>query len=167
MEAARLEPRARLRMKRLLPALMMMCCLFLGSCSKTYKDIKVTSFDIVSITPKGLDAVDAVIDVGIDNPIMGFELFNAVASVKMKGVECIQLFSDQLVLEGHSEKVYRIPLHGKLSSSFNPLELLTIVKDMDFSQFTMDAKARVNLRGGIGKDIDIKDIKLEKFLKKQ
>ena len=31
----------------------------------------------------------------------------------------------------------------------------------------MDAKARVGLRGGLGKDIDIKDIKLEKLLKKE
>ena len=157
----------KLNVKKCIPVLLALCMLLLGGCAKTYKDIKVTSFDIISISPTGLDAVDAVVDVGLDNPIVGFEVFNAVASIKLSGEECMSIVADQLVVEGHSEKVYRIPLHGSLSPSFNPLELLKLVKDMDLSKFTMDAKARVGLRGGLGKDIDIKDIKLEKLLKKE
>ena len=157
----------KLNVKKCIPVLLALFMLLLGGCAKTYKDIKVTSFDIISISPKGLDAVDAVVDVGLDNPIVGFEVFNAVASIKLSGEECMSILADQLVVEGHSEKVYRIPLHGSLSPSFNPLELLKLVKDMDLSKFTMDAKARVGLRGGLGKDIDIKDIKLEKLLKKE
>lgn len=153
-------------MKRKLNILALALLCVLCGCSKSYKDIKLTSFEIISIMPRGLDAVDAVVDVGLDNPIMGFEVFNALGTIKINGQECLSVVADQLVVEGHSEKVYRVPLHGTLAPGFNPLGLLSLVKDMDMSQVTVDAKARVGLRGGIGKEIDMKDIKLDKLLKK-
>lgn len=151
-------------MKKNIIVLLLALVCFACSCTKTYKDIKVTSFDIISITPKGLHAVDAVVDVGLDNPIMGFDVTAAKGVLKMDGRECLIVTAPEFSIEGHAQKVYRVSLQGTLSPGFNPLELLTIAKDMDFSKFSLDAKAHVGLLGGIGKDIDVKDIKLDKFL---
>ena len=138
----------------------MVCTLALTGCSKTYKDIKITSFEVISITPKGLNQVDALVDVGIYNPIVGFEVTDVLGVLKMDGARCVNITADQLMVSGKSEKVYRIPLHGELEPGFNPLSLLKVAQTMDFSGFTADVNGKVSMRGGLGKNIAMKDLKL-------
>lgn len=145
-----------------LAAFFMLC-----GCAKTYKDIKVTSFDLVSVSPRGLTKVDVMIDLGLDNPIVGFEVFDACGVVKLDGEPALTVTSDQLVVAGHASKVYRIPLQGEIASGFNPLGLLSLAKEMDLSRFTADISAKVSLRGGVGKKIDMKDVPLGELLDKQ
>ena len=152
-------------MKRIISICMtLLALLLMAGCSKTYKDIKVTSFDIINIVPQGLTKVYAIVDVGIDNPVVGFEIFDASATVKMDDVPALTLNCDQLVVQGNAIKVYRIPLDGKLESGFNPLQLLTLMQDADFGRFKVDLCARVNLRGGVGKVVEYKDMPLEKLI---
>lgn len=138
--------------------------LLVSGCAKTYKDIKVTSFDLVSVTPQGLTRVDALIDVGIDNPIVGFEVFDANGLVKLDGEPCLSITADQLVVQGKTAKTYRIPLNGVIADGFNPFQLLTLFKNLDMSRVTVDLSARVNLRGGVGKVFEFKDMPLDKML---
>ena len=138
----------------------MVCVLALTGCSKTYKDIKITSFEVISITPKGLNQVDALVDVGIYNPIVGFEVTDVLGVLKMDGQRCVNITADQLMISGKSEKIYRIPLHGELEPGFNPLSLLKVAQTMDFSGFTADVNGKVSMRGGIGKNIAMTDLKL-------
>ena len=153
-------------MKRLIP-LFLLCITLICGCSKGVSDIKVTSFDIVSLTPQGLSAVDAVMDVGIDNPLIGFTLSDIKGIVKMDGTPCMTITSQPVTLEGKSDKVYRIPLTGVLSGAFNPFQLLDLVKDKDLSRFKVDATAKVILPGGISKNLEFKDLAVEKLLNSQ
>ena len=153
-------------MKRVI-ALLSVCLLLLCGCSKTYKDIKVTSFEVISITPRGLNQVDALVDVGIYNPIVGFEVADVLGVLKMDGTPCVDITSDQLMISGKSEKIYRIPLHGELEPGFNPLSLLRVVQTMDFSAFTADISGKVSIRGGLGKNIEMKDLKLGELATKK
>lgn len=152
-------------MKRVI-AILCFCILILSGCSKSYKDIKVTSFEVISITPKGLNQVDALVDVGIYNPIVGFEVTDVLGVLKMEGDPCVRISTDQLTISGKTEKVYRIPLHGELEPGFNPLSLLKVVQTMDFSSFTADVNGKVSLRGGIGKTISMTNLKLGELEKK-
>ena len=145
-------------MKRLI-TILFFCALILTGCNKSYKDIKVTSFEVISITPKGLNQVDAVVDVGIYNPIIGFEVTGLFGTLKMDGESCVNISSDQLMVSGKTEKVYRIPLHGELVPGFNPLSLLKVAQTMDFSSFTADVEGKVSIKG-VGKTIAMKDLKL-------
>lgn len=145
-------------MKRLI-TILFFCALILTGCSKSYKDIKVTSFEVISITPKGLNQVDAVVDVGISNPIIGFEVTDVLGTLKMDGEPCVNISSNQLMISGKTEKVYRIPLHGELVPGFNPLSLLKVAQTMDFSSFTADVEGKVSIKG-VGKTIAMKDLKL-------
>lgn len=155
-------------MKRIARFLICLSAVFaLCSCAKTYKDIKVTSFDLVSVSPRGLTKVDALIDLGLDNPIVGFEVFDACGVVKLDGEPALTITADQLVISGHCTKVYRIPLQGEMAPGFNPLGLLSLAKEMDLSRFTADISAKVSLRGGVGKNIDMKDVPLGKLLDSQ
>ncbi len=152
-------------MKRI-TAILCLCILILSGCSKTYKDIKVTSFEVISITPKGLNQVDALVDVGIYNPIVGFEVTDVLGVLKMDGEPCVNINTDQLTISGKTEKVYRIPLHGELEPGFNPLSLLKVAQTLDFSGFTADVNGKVSLRGGIGKTIALKGLKLGELEKR-
>lgn len=152
-------------MKRI-TAILCLCILILSGCSKTYKDIKVTSFEVISITPKGLNQVDALVDVGIYNPIVGFEVTDVLGVLKMDGEPCVNISTDQLTISGKTEKVYRIPLHGELEPGFNPLSLLKVAQTLDFSGFTADVNGKVSLRGGIGKTISLKGLKLGELEKR-
>ena len=75
-------------------------------------------------------------------------------------------YMEDISLEGRAEKVYRIPVRGVMGDKFNPFQLLTLYKNADFSQFTVDASAHAGVFGPVGKDISIKDLSLEKLLEK-
>lgn len=151
-------------MKRVI-SLFVLCALLLSSCTGKFQDIKLTSYDIVSISPKGLSSVDAILDLGIDNPAMPLNLTEIKGVAKMNGETCLELTADDVRLEGRSEKVYRVPLHGVLGGNFNPFQLLTLLKSADLSQIKVDVSARAEVGCGIGKNIEIKDMSLDKLLK--
>lgn len=153
-------------MKKLIIALCISASLLCG-CSNSFDDINVTHFDIISVTPRGINELYAMIELGIKNPMMSFTLQDLEGTIKMDGQPCIRLGADQLIIDGNSDKVYAIPVKGKLSDDFNPWQLLELMQDQDFSRMTVDATAKVSLRSGIGKNIVIKDMPLEKLLKQE
>lgn len=152
-------------MKKLLLILSVCITLFAG-CGSSVNDIEVTTFNIISITPRGATELYATVELGIRNPMMAFTLQDMEGTIKMDGQPCIRLTADQLIVDGKSDKVYVIPVKGKLMDGFNPWQLLDVLKDYDFSKLTVDVSARVSLKSGVGKDVAIKDVSLEKLLMK-
>lgn len=141
--------------------------LLLSSCGNKVKDISVTSFNIVSIAPQGLTGITALVEIGIHNPTVGFEVTNLNAIIKMKGQEMIYLSADQLMVEGHSEKQYDIPVKGRLADGFNPFQLLKLLSnEADIEDMTLSISARPALRGGVGKVVEINDMPLKKLIDK-
>jgi len=146
--------------------LLIAAAVLVSGCAKSYKDIRVTSLKLVSVSPRGITGIDVLVELGIDNPIAGFEVFDLSGILKMDGKPCLNITADQLVVQGSSSKVYRIPLVGELDGSFNPLMLVTLFQNMDPTRFTADISARVNLRGGVGKVIELKDQPLDILLER-
>ncbi len=141
--------------------------LLLSSCGNKVKDISVTFFNIVSIAPQGLTGITALVEIGIHNPTVGFEVTNLNAIIKMKGQEMIYLSADQLMVEGHSEKQYDIPVKGRLADGFNPFQLLKLLSnEADIEDMTLSISARPALRGGVGKVVEINDMPLKKLIDK-
>ncbi|MCQ2181603.1 MAG: hypothetical protein MJY50_06075 [Bacteroidales bacterium] len=151
-------------MKKLL-TILCVCTALLSSCSGGVKDIRLTSFDIISVTPRGLNELYAMVELGIHNPMVAFTLEDARGVIKMEGQPCIVLSADQLLVDGNKDKVYVLPVKGRFDETFNPWQLLSLLKDKDFSRFTVDVSAKVSLRSGIGKDIVINDMPLDKLLR--
>lgn len=98
---------------------------------------------------------------------MAFTVQNVEGTIKIDGNPCIVLTSDQLLVDGNTEKAYLVPVKGRLSNDFNPWQLLDLLNEKDFSKLTVDATAKVALRSGIGKNIVVKDMPLDKLLKKE
>lgn len=138
--------------------------LVMSGCAGSVKDIKLTSFDIVSLSPRGFTGVDALVELGVDNPAVSFELFDMSGFVKLDGVPCLRLTADQLVVQGKCSKIYSVPVKGQLADGFNPFSMLTLFQNADLSRITVDLSARVNIRGGLGKNIELKDLPLGKIV---
>lgn len=148
--------------------LLLALALLLAGCKgKGIKDIKVNSARIVSVTPEGLNGLTALVEVGVHNPTVAFELTDITGLARFKGQEALQVKADQLIVSGHTDKVYRIPVQGEIAEGFNPLQLVRLVADENaFDDLTITVKGKVALRGGIGKKIEIKDIPLSSLMKK-
>jgi hypothetical protein len=155
-------------MKRFTFLLLLIPLLLLSGCKgKGIKDISVTSVRLISITPEGFNGVSALIEVGIHNPTIGFEVTNLTGVAKFQGQDALSVHADQLMVPGHSDALYRIPLQGSIADGFNPLRLLRLLsKDGSYEDVTFDVYARVAARGGLGKNIEILDIPLSSMLSK-
>ncbi|MBP5719897.1 MAG: hypothetical protein J6W82_02380 [Bacteroidales bacterium] len=141
-----------------------LAALCLTSCGKSFKDIKVTSCDVVSVSPKGLTSFDAELNLGVDNPASQITLSQMNATVKMDGAPCLYLTADDVTVAPRAEQTYSLLLHGLMDSNFNPFTLLSLIKQPDLSAMTIDLTFHGALKCGIGKDFEYKDIPLTNLL---
>ena len=154
-------------MKRYLRLFVIALAVFCAcSCAKSFQDIKVTSCDIVSLSPRGLTSIDATVNIGVDNPTVQVTLTRMNAVLKMDGIPCLLVTADDVTLDAKSEKVYPLLLHGSLDSEFNPFQLLTLLQQPDLEPMTIDVSFRGKLRSGLGKDFEYTDIPLKELLGK-
>ena len=160
-------------MKRLFVVLAIVVTLLSGCRGRSFRDIKVNSLEIVSLSPHGLRDIDAVVRLTVYNPAVGFELTDVLGQLKYKGEEAIIITADQVMVTGKAEKTYTIPLHGTIADDFNPFQLLNLMnssggeKKINLDDVTLDLSLRPALRGGIGTTVVKKDIRISDFLKKQ
>ncbi len=138
--------------------------LCLSSCANSFKDIKVTSCELLSLSPKGLSALDAAIAIGVDNPTVQVTLTNMYALVKMDGEPCLHVTADDVTLSPRSEEIYNIDIHGNIDGSFNPFQLLTLLQGSGLEMVTVDVWFRGVLKSGFGKDFEYKDIPIKDLL---
>ena len=138
----------------------------LASCTKSFQDIKVTSCKLVSVSPRGLSAFDAVVEVGVDNPAKQITLSKAYAKLKMDGEPCLHLTADDVTLAARSEQVYSVTLHGTMDGSFNPFSLLSLLEHPEMETLSIDVSFRGALKSGLGKDFEYTDIPLKDLLGK-
>ncbi|MBO4565964.1 MAG: hypothetical protein J5695_01915 [Bacteroidales bacterium] len=155
-------------MKKLAGILLtLLAAVLLSSCCKSFQDIRLTSCDLVELSPRGLSSIDATIEVGVDNPTVQVTLTGMDATLKMDGSPCLHLTADDVTLEPRTEKVYSILIHGAIDGNFNPLQLLLLLNQPNFLEpMTADVRFRGVLKSGLGKDFEYTDIPLKDLLDK-
>lgn len=144
----------------LIAALAVFCT---GCCTGSFKDIKLTSCELESITPRGLSAFDAVINIGIDNPAPQVTLSEMSAVIRLHETPCMYLTADDVTIAPKSEMVYTAFFHGSLAEGFNPFALLPLLQQPDLEGLTIDLGFRGTLKSGLGKyfeytGIPVKDL---------
>ena len=140
--------------------------LFSG-CADRLKEIEITSFKILSFAPQGLESMAAHVEIGIDNPSMAFELSEIKATVKFKGQDALYLSSDGLIVDARCARSYNLLLNGKCAEDFNPFSLLQLIGNKaNKSDITISVQAYVSLRGGLGKNIEYKEMTLDQILER-
>ncbi|MBO6168852.1 MAG: hypothetical protein J6O51_02660 [Bacteroidales bacterium] len=152
-------------MKRVLKLITISLAVILaGACSKSLKDITITSCDVTSISPRGLSAFDATLDLGVNNPSVQFTLKKMNATVKMDGAPCLYLTADDVTIAPRSENVYTLIVHGTMDQGFNPFSLLTLLQSPGLEPVTVDVSCFGALKSGLGKNFEYKDLPLKDLL---
>ncbi len=134
--------------------------LMASSCAKSLKDIKVTSYEITSFSPRGLTSFDATVDLGVDNPSVQFALSKVKAVVKLDGAPCLHLTADDVTVAPRCEQVYPLVLHGTMDEGFNPFSLMTLLRSPGLEPLTIDVSFYGALKSGLGKQFEYKDLPL-------
>ena len=73
------------------------------------KDISLTSVGIQYIVPTSARSMDAKLELGINNPAMGFAVQEVTGTVRYNEKELAHFMTGPLQLEGKSEQVYELP----------------------------------------------------------
>ena len=148
------------KLARILRIMVLALCLpALAGCSSV-KDIEVTSCSIMSLSPSGLKALDAVLALGIKNPIMAFRIENLSGEIK-RGEGGFATFSaGDLPVQRKCERVYPLSCSGSIDRSVSLMDLLKLAASKDFTDFTVNLNVKIKLKCGIGTTLHFKDIKV-------
>lgn len=145
-------------------AVLFILLLPLVSCTQKFKQVRVTSCDIVSFTPKGLRSAEAVVSLGIDNPAPSFVVRDLEMVIKDEGSRICVLTADTVAVERQSVREYKVPCAARMES-LSLMEILEFAGKSDFSDFTADVTANVATGKGAGRRIEFKDIKISDLFK--
>lgn len=152
-------------MKKLSIIFLAFAALVLSSCAGNFKDIRVTSCNLKSIKPSGFSAVEAVLEIGIDNPAPEIHLTDIVGAARYKGDPCLELSAGDIVLKKRSEQTYTVVVNGALSKGFHLVQFLSMIGEDDGLEFiTADISCHAALASGIGKDIGYNDIPIKNLI---
>lgn len=149
------------RLAYIIPALVVLLASLTGCSASKYKEIKLSSFDIESFNLESSKVINFTALVGVNNPAPQFKVDTAYATVKAGGRDLIFLSTANVTVDAEKDSVYRVPIKGTLAQGINVLYVLGALKESGEEAITADIDAKLTLRGGIGKTIEYKDVKLE------
>lgn len=140
----------------LLAAMLVAC-----GCGK-FNEIRITSARIVSLTPSGLRAVDAVLEAGVDNPAMAFTVAYARGTVYYDGEPLLDYSAEPVTVKRRSSGTYQVNARGTLANGVSVLQVLGIAGKLDVNRFTVDIDATLKA-GGRKKDISLRRVPLARI----
>lgn len=151
-------------MKRLahtITALTVLVSVLSGCSVSKYREIRLSSFDIESFNLESTKVINFTALVGVNNPAPQFKLDTAYATIKAGGRDLVHLSTANVAVDAQKDSVYRVPVKGILSPGINVLYVLGALKEGAEEAITADIDAKLVLRGGIGKTLEYRDLKLD------
>lgn len=145
-------------------SVLLLISLALVSCGRT-KDIRITSYSLVSVSPRGFRAVDAVLALGIDNPAMAFTISDLEGTVKNDGEPAATFTAEPVSITRKSSEIYEVPCHAALDSGITLADAIKLVSSKDFSPYTVDVSFQVKTKSGISKVMKYNDLKISDLIR--
>lgn len=143
-----------------LAAAIILCC---TGCSN-FRNIRISSAEVTSVSLKGLTSLYAGLDVTVDNPARTIEIMSAEGIIFQSGKELGTFSLEPLTIPGRS--VSTIPAKGSLRlTGLSPLSIMAQARDLDISVFSVDLNIKARFGKGPGKNFTVKDIPLEQLIK--
>lgn len=137
--------------------------LILGSCAKV-KQVGVTSFELDSITPKGLRALTVKMAVGVHNPANEITLSEISGEAVVSGKVIGNVAMAPVVLTARKDSTYKVKADVTLAEGVSVLEVLALAKNKSaIENGTANIYAKAKLKGGPSKKIKMEDVPLKKL----
>lgn len=138
--------------------------LLLGSCAKV-KQVDVTSFELDSVTPRGLRALTLTMSVGVHNPVNEITLSEISGEAVLSGKVIGNVAVDPVVLTARKDTSYTVKADLTLAEGVSVFEVLALAKDRSaIENGTANVYAKAKLKGGPSKKIKMEDVPLKKLL---
>ena len=138
--------------------------LLLGSCAKV-KQLGVTSFELDSVTPRGLRALTLTMSVGVHNPAKEITLSEISGEAVVSGKVIGNVAVAPVVLTARKDSSYMVKADLTLAEGVSVFEVLALAKDKSaIENGTANVYAKAKLKGGPSKKIKMEDVPLKKLL---
>ena len=140
--------------------------LLLSSCGGMNKvrNLRFTSFRIVSFSPRGLRSADAVLKIGISNPSDDLIVRDLEGVVRKNGTPLARLTGEDVLINGPKIADYTLPCVLALENGVSVVKLIGIIGEGDFSAYTADVTFRLT-SGGTTRKVKIKKLKLSDIIR--
>ena len=136
-----------------------------ASCGR-FEDIRINSCRLSSATPRGFTAVDAVLDVEIDNPATSFTISDIQGEVLRDGVDSVIFVNGGPVdVKKRSVQTYQVPCTATLGRSMGLLDFLNILNNNEYEGLTLELQMDASLKNGIKRQINMGPFSVEDLLK--
>ncbi len=139
--------------------------LLLAGC-RDYRDIRVTSCSIESLSPHGLRSAGIALCVGVSNPAREIRLSDMEGTVRLGG-EALGTFNAEPVVipaKSFSEVDVDAQVHADASMSF--MQAISLFSRLDPKECTVDISLTVKIKGGLRKRLSFKNVPVMDFLRK-
>lgn len=136
-----------------------------GSCKKV-QDIRVTSFEIMSLTPRGFKGLDISVLVGVDNPAKTVTVSEIEGQIKHSGKVIGNVAADPFSLTAKSSEKYNLKANVSLAQGAGIKELMMLASPNGLDECTVDVSAKVTYGKTAPMTLKKKDIPLKKLLDK-
>ncbi len=130
-----------------------------------YKDIRLTSCGLKSVSVVGLREADLNLDAEFFNPASSVSVMYLNGTVFRNGVELAQISADPFVVEGRSEKAaVTVPVNVQLSRSVSLLGSLSLLSGLDVRDLSADVELKIKTRG-LTKKLKFKNVSVADLLR--
>lgn len=154
--------------KRISYRLLLLVCvaiMSLVSCNKI-REIRPTSFELVSVSPKGFYSADVDFKLGIHNPALQIGFSDIFAEVVLNGKVIGNVSVAPFVMEAKSDKVYDMNALLALNKGTSVLNLIPLLKNPDaMKNAHINLRVRATLKNGISKELVWNEVPVEKLIK--
>ena len=154
--------------KRISYRLLLLVCvaiMSLVSCNKI-REIRPTSFELVSVSPKGFYSADVDFRLGIHNPALQIGFSDIFAEVVLNGKVIGNVSVAPFVMEAKSDNVYDMNALLALNKGTSVLNLIPLLKSPDaMKNAHINLRVRATLKNGISKELVWNAVPVEKLIK--
>ena len=154
--------------KRISYRLLLLVCvaiMSLVSCNKI-REIRPTSFELVSVSPKGFYSADVDFRLGVHNPALQIGFSDIFAEVVLNGKVIGNVSVAPFVMEAKSDKVYDMNALLALNKGTSVLNLIPLLKSPDaMKNAHINLRVRATLKNGISKELVWNEVPVEKLIK--
>lgn len=154
--------------KRISYRLLLLVCvaiMSLVSCNKI-REIRPTSFELVSVSPKGFYSADVDFKLGIHNPALQIGFSDIFAEVVLNGKVIGNVSVAPFVMEAKSDNVYDMNALLALNKGTSVLNLIPLLKSPDaMKNAHINLRVRATLKNGISKELVWNEVPVEKLIK--
>ena len=127
--------------------LWVLAALLLTSCGLSkVREISVTSVGVTSIVPTSLRSLDAKLQLGINNPSIGFAVQEVTGTIKYQDKALAHFSTGGIQLEARSEQVYELPCSVVLDDNVSWLDFLPILSRGSLQGLTADVDIQAALK---------------------